>query len=108
MGRGMQYYFDTSLAVAMRNENVFFDIPGTTPDHLRKALDTIGSKRILFGTDWSASWRWVRKPADLYAKTFGLLDAVKLTVDERDDILWRNAESIFKINAAKSKRIAKP
>ena len=49
MGRGMQYYFDTSLAVAMRNENVFFDIPGTTPDHLPEG---IGHHRIEANFIW--------------------------------------------------------
>ncbi|MCW5704915.1 MAG: amidohydrolase [Bradyrhizobium sp.] len=97
MGRGMQYYFDAAMTVAMRNSNVHFDTPGTTPEHLRKALDTIGSKRILFGSDWSATWRWVKKPVDLYTKQFKLLEAARLSDDEREDILWRNAVRLFQI-----------
>jgi predicted TIM-barrel fold metal-dependent hydrolase len=99
MGRGMQYYFDASMVVAMRNQNVYFDVPGTTAAHLRRALDTIGSKRILFGTDWSGTWRLVTKPADIYAKTFSVLDEANLTSDERDDILWRNAARLFRLDA---------
>ena len=95
MGRGMQYYFDTSMAVAMRNQNVYFDIPGTSAVHLRKALDIIGSKRIMFGTDWSGTWRLVTKPTDIHTKTLAVLDEAKVTPDERENILWRTASHLF-------------
>lgn len=97
MGRGIQYYFDTSMAVAMRNTNVYFDIVGTTAEHLRKALDALGSKRILFGTDWSATKRWITKPADVYTSRFRVLDGARLSAEEREDILWRNAARIFRL-----------
>jgi uncharacterized protein len=98
MGRGLQYYFDTAMVVAMRNSNVYFDVVGTRPDHLRQAIDAIGSKRILFGTDWSATWRWVRKPIDLYSMRLQVLEKAGLTKDERDDILWRNAIRVFRLD----------
>ena len=74
MGRSLVTYFEPCLAVAMRNVNVYFDVVGTCPEHLRKALDTIGSKRILFGSDWSATWRWVRDPDELYTLRLKVLD----------------------------------
>jgi uncharacterized protein len=98
MGRGVQYYFDTSMAVAARNTNVLFDVVGTSAEHLRKAIDAIGSKRILFGSDWSATWRWISEPADLYTLRLRVLDAARLSDEERDDILWRNALRIFRLN----------
>ncbi len=98
MGRGIQYYFDTSMAVAMRNSNVCFDVVGTTSDHLRKALDSLGSKRIMFGTDWSATWRWISRPTDLYTLRLRVLEGAKLTDEEREDILWRNAVRHYRLD----------
>ena len=97
MGRSLVTYFEPSLAVAMRNANVYFDVVGTCSEHLRKALDTIGSKRILFGSDWSATWRWVREPAELYTLRLKVLDDANVTDEEREDILWRNSERLFKL-----------
>ena len=98
MGRGLQYYFDTAMVVAMRNSNVCFDVVGTTPEHLRQAIDAIGSKRIMFGTDWSATWRWIRKPADLYTMRLRVLEKANLNEEEREDILWRNAVRVFNLD----------
>ena len=95
MGRGLQYYFDTSMAVALRNANVYFDVVGTKGEHLRQAIDAIGSKRIMFGSDWSATWRYVREPADLYAIRLRVLDDAGLSAEEREDILWRTAAGLF-------------
>ena len=97
MGRGLVTYFEPCLAVAMRNANVYFDVVGTSPEHLRKALDSIGSKRILFGSDWSATWRYVREPAELYTMRLKVLDDAHVTDEERDDILWRNTARVFKL-----------
>ena len=97
MGRSLVTYFEPCLAVAMRNVNVYFDVVGTCPEHLRKALDTIGSKRILFGSDWSATWRWVRDPDELYTLRLKVLDDANVTEEEREDILWRNTERLFKL-----------
>lgn len=95
MGRAVDYYFEPSLVVALRNSNVYFDVVGTNPEHLRRALDTIGSKRIMFGTDWSATWRWISEPADLYTLRLSVLDNANLTEEERENILWRNAVEVF-------------
>jgi predicted TIM-barrel fold metal-dependent hydrolase len=55
MGRSITRYFDSAMTVAMRNVNVYFDVVGTNPQHLRFAIDKLGADRILFGTDWSAT-----------------------------------------------------
>src|SRR5262249_46271265 len=41
MGRSVGRYFDTVMSVAMRNANVYFDVVGTSPQHLRFAVDKI-------------------------------------------------------------------
>ena len=40
MGRGLTTYYETCIAVAMRNANVHFDVVGTSPEHLRHALSS--------------------------------------------------------------------
>lgn len=98
MGRGLQYYFDTAMVVAMRNSNVYFDVVGTKSEHLRQAIDAIGSKRIMFGSDWSATWRWIKNPVDLYTMRLNVLEKANLTDEEREDILWRNAIRVFNLD----------
>ena len=68
MGRAIQHYFESALIVAMRNPNVYFDTTSTTAEHLRRAVETIGADRIMFGTDWSPTWRCVEVPEPLYPR----------------------------------------
>ena len=97
MGRGLQRYFEGALCVAMRNFNVYFDTVGTTPEHLRQAIDTIGAHRIMFGTDWSPTWRWVSEPADVYTMRKKVLDKAGLSSSEREQIEWRTAIEVYKL-----------
>ena len=97
MGRGLTTYYETCLAVAMRNANVHFDVVGTSPEHLRHAIDHIGSERILFGSDWSATWSCVREPLPLYELRLKVLEDAKVTDEERENILWRNTARLFKL-----------
>lgn len=102
MGRSIQHLFDNALMVALRNRNVFFDIVGTSPEHLRTAVREIGSDRVMFGTDWSATWRWVREPADVHAMRLDVVDRADLTTAQRDDIFWRTAAGVFRLDLAAS------
>jgi predicted TIM-barrel fold metal-dependent hydrolase len=95
MGRSLETYFEPAMTVAMRNSNVYFDVVGTSPAHLRKAIDTIGSDRIMFGSDWSATWRWLKHPAPLYDIRKKVLEDANLNENEREDIMWRTANRIF-------------
>lgn len=99
MGRSIQRYFDSSMTVAMRNVNVYFDVVGTNPQHLRFAVDKVGADRILFGTDWSATWRWISVPMSLHEMRMKVVDDAKLTDEERRKILGENAVRIFKLKA---------
>ncbi len=96
MGRSINYYFDICMTVALRNVNVYFDIVETCPEHLRKAVDWLGADRIMFGTDWSATQRWVQNP-DIYNRTLKVMDDAKLTAEEREWILWKTAATVFKL-----------
>lgn len=67
---------------------------------IRCMEDAIGSHRIMFGSDWSATWRWLSDPAPLYDIRMNVLKAASLTDDEREDILWRTADRIFGLGVA--------
>jgi predicted TIM-barrel fold metal-dependent hydrolase len=97
MGRSIGRYFDSALTVAMRNINIYFDVVGTNPEHLRIAVDKLGAHRILFGTDWSATWRWISVPMTLHKLRMKVVDDAKLTEEQRRLILWENAVRLFKI-----------
>lgn len=99
MGRSITRYFDSAMSVAMRNVNIYFDVVGTNPQHLRFAIDKIGADRILFGTDWSATWRWLSVPATLHQIRLKVLDDAKLSESEREQILWKNAARLFKLES---------
>jgi predicted TIM-barrel fold metal-dependent hydrolase len=99
MGRSIERYFDTVMSVAMRNINVYLDVVGTNPKHLRFAVDKLGPDRIMFGTDWSTTWRWLSVPATLHQIRMKVLDDAKLTHAEREQILWKNAARLFKLDA---------
>jgi uncharacterized protein len=98
MGRSIGRYFDTVMSVAMRNVNVYLDVVGTSPQHLRFAIDKLGAERILFGTDWSTTWRWLSVPATLHQIRMKVLDDAKLTPAECERILWKNAAALFKLD----------
>jgi hypothetical protein len=98
MGRSITSYFDTAMTVAMRNTNIYFDVVGTNPAHLRFAIDKIGADRILFGTDWSTTWRWLSVPASLHKIREKVLTDANLSDDEREKIMWKNAARLFKLD----------
>lgn len=99
MGRSITRYFDSAMTVAMRNVNIYFDVVGTSPQHLRFAIDKLGAERILFGTDWSTTWSWLSVPATLHQIRLKVLDDAKLTDAEREQILWKNAVRLFKLES---------
>jgi predicted TIM-barrel fold metal-dependent hydrolase len=97
MGRSVGRYFDSAMTVAMRNVNIYFDVVGTNPQHLRFAIDKLGPHRIMFGTDWSATWRWISVPTTLHKLRLKVLDDANVTDEERRMILWDNAVEVFKL-----------
>ena len=99
MGRSIASYFETAMIVALRNINVYFDVVGTSSQHLRLAIDKLGANRIMFGTDWSTTWRWLSVPASLHTIRAKVLDDAKLTEDEREQIMWKTAAKIPRLDA---------
>ncbi|MGQ0750339.1 MAG: amidohydrolase family protein [Betaproteobacteria bacterium] len=106
MGRSITRYFDSAMTVAMRNVNVYFDVVGTNPQHLRFAIDKIGAERIMFGTDWSTTWSWLSVPATLHQIRLKVLEDARLSDAERELILWKNAARLFKLESHLKQREA--
>lgn len=100
MGRGIQTYFDHALTVALRNENVYFDTVGTSAEHLRIAVTRLGAHRVMFGSDWAAVARWVRKPHDLYTLRLKTIDEAQLSDSEREQVLWKTAAQVFGLDVS--------
>ena len=97
MGRGL-HLFETCLMVAMRNVNVYFDIVDSTAEHIRRAVDTIGAERLMFGSDWCSVTRWVSQPTDCHTRHKKLLDDVGLSSTEREQLEWKTAAKVFRLN----------
>lgn len=95
MGRGISRYFEASLAVALRNENVYLDTVGTTPEHLRIAVRAVGARRVMFGTDWSATWRYVTEPADLFTQRLNVVKGAELPENDQAEVLAGTAGRLF-------------
>ena len=97
MGRGIDTYFDHCMVVALRNENVYFDTVGTTSDHLRRAVVELGAERILFGTDSSATWRWVVSPGIVHEMHLQTVEEAVPDETARSLILGESAARLYDI-----------
>lgn len=52
MGHGHGVYIDASLKMARRYDNLYLEMSGMPmPSKIKEAYDTVGSERVLFGTD---------------------------------------------------------
>ena len=52
------------------------------------------------GSDWSATWRWLSDPADLYTIRKRVLENANLTEEEHENIMWRTADKVFRLGLA--------
>lgn len=84
------YEFGMSTIEAIKNlKNVWVETSGQMDvDVLKKAIQVLGSKRIVFGTDWPY------KPVNIEVEKFKYL---KLSEEELEDIFYRNAENLWRI-----------
>lgn len=101
MGRGLTRYFESCLVVAVRNANIYFDTSDTTPEHLNRALATVGPERIMFGTDWSATWQFLQPSVHEAARR-----TIRLATDDpgvERQILSKTAEQVFSVALASNR-----
>ncbi|MCS3451199.1 MULTISPECIES: aliphatic sulfonate ABC transporter substrate-binding protein [Bradyrhizobium] len=104
MGRGIDHYFENCLSVAMRNENVYLEISGSSSSHLRRALQVIGPKRLLFGTDWSPVWRFVRDPAPVVLKSIRNVEEATEDPNIRRQLFSLTALSLYDVAISRWER----
>jgi predicted TIM-barrel fold metal-dependent hydrolase len=104
MGRGIDHYFENCLAVAMRNENVYLEISGSSANHLRRALQVIGAKRLLFGTDWSPVWRFVQHPAPVVLKSIRNVEEATDDSEVRRQLFSLTALSLYDASISRWER----
>jgi predicted TIM-barrel fold metal-dependent hydrolase len=97
MGRGYDYIFEISLAIAFKHMNVYLDTAQAPARHIRRAVSEVGADRVVFGTDWSMSWRYAARPSSIYAQAFAEIDAAGLTAEEREWVMGRSAAQLFRI-----------
>lgn len=95
MGRGLTRYFESCLVVGLRNANIYFDTSDTTPEHLGHALDVIGPERIMFGTDWSATWQFMRQPASVHRIALQTIELATKDPEVRTQILTGTGRHVF-------------
>lgn len=84
------YEFGMSTIEAIKDlKNVWVETSGQMDiDVLKKAIQVLGSKRIVFGTDWPY------KPVNIEVEKFEYLG---LTTEELEDIFYKNAEALWRI-----------
>ena len=96
MGRGYSFIFEMSLAVAYKHANVYFDIVQAPAPHIERAVAELGADRIMFGTDWSPTWR--AEAGDIYKKNLEKLDSLKISPDAKEWIRGKTAASLFRLD----------
>ena len=99
MGRGTVSIFDSVIAVTMRNANVYLDMTHTTPEHLTEAVHMLGAARIMYGSDWSATWQHLSAPNDVHGLALDIVQTANISNDDRNLILAGTARQFFKLDA---------
>jgi uncharacterized protein len=87
--------FQVMMMMAERVPNIYFDTAGIwlLGRFLEKWIKTIGSRRLIFGTDLITSPLSLNAP---YVK-IEIDDSVDLTEEDKANILWRNAAGLFSL-----------
>ncbi len=99
MGRGYDYIFEISLAIAFKHMNVYLDTAQAPAKHIRRAVSEVGADRVIFGTDWSMSWRYAARPSTIYAQALAEIDAADLSSNEREWVMGRSAVQAFGLDS---------
>ena len=86
------------LAVAYKHPNVYFDIVQAPPEHIERGVRELGADRIMFGTDWSPTWR--AEAGDIYKKNLQKVESLEISDESEDWIRWRTAAKLFRLQIA--------
>jgi predicted TIM-barrel fold metal-dependent hydrolase len=97
MGRGYEYIFEISLAIAYKHLNVYLDVVQAPARHVARAVRELGADRVIYGTDWNASWRQANLPRGIYPNSLDLIAETGMSEEERNWVLARTAAKLFDI-----------
>ena len=89
MGHGHGVYIDAALKMARRYPNIYLEMSGMPmPTKIREAYETVGSDRIMFGTD-----------APFHHPTVEMQKVITSGLDEaaQQDVFYNNAAEFFRI-----------
>lgn len=93
MGRGYSFIFEMALAVAYKHANIYFDVVQAPAAHIERAVSELGADRIMFGTDWSPTWR--AEAGDIYRVNLQKMDALNISPEAKQAIQGQTAARLF-------------
>ena len=97
MGRGYSFIFEVALAVAFKHYNVYLDTVQAPAEHIARAVSELGADRVLYGTDWSMSWRQANMPNGIYNNTLAVIEDASLSAADKEWVLGKTCASVFGI-----------
>lgn len=96
MGRGYSFIFEMCLAVAFKHENIYLETSQAQPEHIRKAVSELGANRVVFGTDWTGTWRSLFLPrGGIYRHNLEVIEQADLTSEERAWVCGKTTAELF-------------
>lgn len=96
MGRGYSFIFEMCLAVAFKHENIYLETSQAKTEHIRQAVSELGPERVVFGTDWTGTWRTLYLPrGGIYKASMEVIDAAGLTPEEKEWVCGRATAQLF-------------
>jgi predicted TIM-barrel fold metal-dependent hydrolase len=84
---GMLIYADEAFLAARECPNVYLETSWTAPHHILQAIKTFGANRILFAADEIAN----------VATEIGKYASLPISDADREQCLWRTANTVFKL-----------
>lgn len=95
MGRGYEFIFEMCLAVAYTHPNIYFETSQAPAAHVARAVQEIGADRVMFGTDWTHTWRAANSGKGIYRRSMDVIDAAGLAPEDRAMVMGGTAAAVF-------------
>jgi predicted TIM-barrel fold metal-dependent hydrolase len=95
MGRGYEFIFEMCLAIAYTHTNIYLETSQSPAGHIARAAKEIGADRIMFGTDWTHTWRAANAAGGIYRRSLDVIDAAGLAPQDRALVVGGTAEQLF-------------
>ncbi len=98
MGRGYSFIFEMCLAVAFKHENIFLETSQARPEHIKQAVSELGADRVVFGTDWTGTWRSLYAPkGGIYKVNIETIESAGLSDEQKQWVLGKTTARMFNL-----------